>query len=202
MNHTPIFVPEKNVFLFDAFGTLFKTADFQSELAKLIGEKTDALVTVWRQKQLQYSWLRNAMGQYQPFDIVTKEALDFSMQQHGISNPRIYDVLLPLYQHPILLPGVIDLFHALKNLDKRVGILSNGTPAMLQNGVEFTGIKDLVDFIISVDEIKIYKPRPEVYQMALRKIGVPTEQLLFFSSNQWDISGASVFGLDTCWINQ
>jgi len=193
---------QKHFFVFDAFGTLFKTSEVKAELTKIAGDKTDNLINVWRNKQLQYTWLRNEMNRYEPFSTVTREALDYSMRLNGITNEKVFDILLPLYDTPQLIDGVKDLLKTLKDNNKTVAILSNGTRSMLDNGVQLTGIQYYVDHILSVDDIGIYKPQPAVYQMALDKLGATVEELIFFSSNQWDVSGASVFGLDACWINQ
>jgi len=195
-------IAKKQFFVFDAFGTLFKTSEVKAELTKIAGDKTDNLIQVWRNKQLQYTWLRNEMNQYKPFSTVTREALDYSMRLNGISDEKVFDILLPLYDTPQLIDGAKDLLKTLKDHGKTVAILSNGTRSMLDNGVQLTGIQYYVDHILSVDDIGIYKPRPAVYQMALDKLGATIEDLVFFSSNQWDVSGASVFGLDACWINQ
>ena len=193
---------KKQFFVFDAFGTLFKTSEVKAELTKIAGDKTDNLINVWRNKQLQYTWLRNEMNQYQPFSTVTKEALDYSMRLNGITDEKVFDILLPLYDTPSLIEGAKSLLKALKDNGKTIAILSNGTRSMLDNGVQLTGIQYYVDHILSVDDIGVYKPRPAVYQMALDKLSATVEDLIFFSSNQWDVSGASVFGLDACWINQ
>ena len=195
-------LPNKKYFVFDAFGTLFKTSEVKEALTKIAGDKTDKLLEVWRSKQLQYTWLRNEMDQYQPFSTVTKEALDYSMRLNGISDKKVFDILLPLYDTPSLINGVDTLLKVLKQNGKTVAILSNGTPSMLHNGVQLTGISPYVDAILSVDKIGIYKPKPAVYQMALDQLTATTNELVFFSSNQWDVSGASMFGLDACWINQ
>lgn len=195
-------IKQKQYFVFDAFGTLFKTSEVKTELAKIAGDKTDNLIQVWRNKQLQYTWLRNEMNQYQPFNLVTKAALDYSMRLNGISNKKVFDILLPLYDTPQLIDGAKNLVKILKDNGKTVAILSNGTRSMLDNGVQLTGIQYYVDTILSVDDIGVYKPRPAVYQMALDKLNTTIKDVVFFSSNQWDISGASTFGLDACWINQ
>lgn len=195
-------LPRKQYFVFDAFGTLFKTSEVKAELTKIAGDKTDNLINVWRSKQLQYTWLRNEMNQYEPFSTVTKEALGYSMRLNGITNEKVFDILLPLYDTPQLIDGAKALLKTLKDNGKTVAILSNGTRSMLDNGVQLTGIQYYVDHILSVDDIGIYKPRPAVYQMALDKLKAAIEDLIFFSSNQWDVSGASIFGLDACWINQ
>lgn len=195
-------ISNKKYFVFDAFGTLFKTSEVKAALTKIAGDKTDSLILVWRNKQLQYTWLRNEMNQYAPFSTVTKEALDYSMRLHGITDEKVFDILLPLYDTPQLIEGAKPLLKVLKDNGKMVAILSNGTRSMLDNGVQLTSIQYYVDEILSVDDIGIYKPRPAVYQMALDKLGATIEEVIFFSSNQWDVSGASVFGLDACWINQ
>ncbi len=195
-------ISTKKYFVFDAFGTLFKTSEVKVELTKIAGDKTDNLINVWRNKQLQYTWLRNEMNQYEPFSTVTRDALVYSMRLNGIADEKVFDILLPLYDTPQLIDGAKDLLRALKNHGKTVAILSNGTRSMLDNGVQLTGIQYYVDHILSVDDIGVYKPRPAVYQMALDQLGATVEDLIFFSSNQWDVSGASVFGLDACWINQ
>ena len=193
---------QKDCFVFDAFGTLFKTSEIKEELSIIAGEKTESLLNVWRSKQLQYTWLRNEMNQYQPFNVVTREALGYSMRLNGLTDNRIFDLLLPLYDTPGLIDGAKTLLKTLKSNQKTVAILSNGTRAMLNNGVRLTGIESFVDVILSVDDIGVYKPRPAVYQMALDKLNFRIEKLVFFSSNQWDVSGASMFGMDVVWINQ
>jgi 2-haloacid dehalogenase len=193
---------EKECFIFDAFGTLFKTSEIKAELKAIIGDKAQALINVWRSKLLQYTWLRNEMNQYQPFDVITKDALDYSMHLNGINNPRVFDILLPLYDRPSLITGAGTLLSTLKSKHKTVAILSNGTPSMLKNGLQLTQITPYVDAILSVDAIKTYKPQPAVYQMALDQLNTDIEKSIFFSSNQWDIAGASIFGLDAVWINQ
>ncbi len=193
-------IHSKSIFVFDAFGTLFKTSEIDAELQNIAKDKTENLISIWRKKQLEYTWLRNQMNKYAPFSQVTKEALDYSMRVNGLKNPRIFDLLLPIYDSPNLIDGVreaLDFFQ-----EKTICILSNGTRSMLENGVQKTGIGNFINHIFSVDDIGIYKPRKEVYQMALDKLEVSKEEVLFFSSNQWDVSGASNFGLDSVWVNR
>ncbi len=192
----------KNVFLFDAFGTLFKTIPIDDELKKIAGSKSDLLLQIWRRKQLEYSWLRNQMKRYVPFDLITKEALFYAMKKCEIADNRILELLLPIYHQPVLNDGASDLILTLKKLGKQVGILSNGTLEMLRKGAAKTGLNTYLDFIISVDEIGIYKPAPEVYELAQQKTNANLSQILFFSSNQWDVSGASCFGFEVAWVNQ
>ncbi|MEZ4955145.1 MAG: haloacid dehalogenase type II [Saprospiraceae bacterium] len=192
----------KSHFLFDAFGTLFKTSEIGEELKQIAGSNTETLLIVWRRKQLEYTWLRNQINQYAPFHQVTQEALDYSMRLHGLSDKRIPEILLPIYNSPTLIDGAFDLLKQLKSQGKTVCILSNGTRSMLDNGVVKTGISEFVDHIFSVDDIGVYKPDPAVYQMAVNALVRPIGELAFFSSNQWDVSGASVFGLDCVWVNQ
>jgi 2-haloacid dehalogenase len=193
-------IHSKSIFVFDAFGTLFKTSEIDAELQNIAKNKTENLLSVWRKKQLEYTWLRNQMNKYAPFSQVTKEALDYSMRVNQLKNPRIFDLLLPIYDHPNLIDGVREALDSFQ--EKTICILSNGTRSMLENGVQKTGIETLVDHIFSVDDLGIYKPRKEVYQMALDQLNVPASEVLFFSSNQWDVSGASIFGLDAVWVNR
>jgi len=195
-------IASKSIFIFDAFGTLFKTSEVDDELKSITKGKTENLISIWRKKQLEYTWLRNQMNQYAPFSQVTKEALDYSMRVNGLKNPRIFDLLLPIYDSPSLIDGAFEALSFLKEKNKTVCVLSNGTRTMLENGVRKTGIENMVDFIFSVDDIQVYKPRGEVYQMAMDKLDTNVNELLFFSSNQWDVSGASIFGWDCAWVNQ
>lgn len=192
---------KKEYFIFDAFGTLFQTSAIDEELKSIAGNKTNDLLQTWRSKQLEYSWLRNQMDAYVPFHQVTKEALDFSMRKHGLRHPQLFDLML-IYNEPSLIAGAYEALNFLKEKNKTVCILSNGTRTMLENGIARTGIKNIIDHVLSVDDIQIYKPRKEVYQMALSQLGAYANEVLFFSSNQWDVSGASTFGLDAVWVNQ
>jgi len=193
---------DKIVFVFDAFGTLFRTEPVNDQLKSIIGRKTNNLLQVWRTKQLEYSWLRNQMWTYIPFDEITKDALTFAMSKLNISDARVYDILLPIYDNPSLIKGAKELLMALKEKEKTLCILSNGTQKMLENGIIKTGIDTLIDELVSVDQIGIYKPDPRIYRVALRRLNVQKKQVVFFSSNQWDVSGASNYGFDTVWVNQ
>ena len=193
-------ISSKSIFVFDAFGTLFKTSEIDAELQKIAKDKTENLLSIWRKKQLEYTWLRNQMDQYAPFSQVTKEALDYSMRINDLRNPRIFDLLLPIYDSPNLIGGVREALDSFQ--EKTICILSNGTRSMLENGVQKTGIGNFINHIFSVDDIGIYKPRKEVYQMMFDQLEVSKNEVLFFSSNQWDVSGASNFGLDSVWVNR
>lgn len=195
-------IQDKSIFIFDAFGTLFSTSPVNHQLEKIAGDKTETLLQVWRSKQLQYSWLRGQMKAYVPFNQITKDALQFAMASTGISDPKVFEILLPIYDEPGLIEGAKEMLSLLKSKNKKIAILSNGTLQMLQNGVLKTGIASQVDQLISVDTLGIYKPNPKVYQMALDHFSVPINDLVFFSSNQWDVSGASSFGLHSVWVNQ
>ena len=192
----------KTTFVFDAFGTLFKASEIDDELKNIAGDQTESLIRLWRRKQLEYSWLRNQMKAYVPFHQVTKEALDFSMRAHQLKDDRIFEILLPIYDQPGLIMGAKEALEFLNKQQKIICILSNGTREMLDNGVQKAGVANLIDHIFSVDDIGIYKPNPEVYQMVLGQLNLPKEDFLFFSSNQWDVSGASTFGIDSVWVNQ
>ncbi|MFK7772982.1 MAG: HAD-IA family hydrolase, partial [Saprospiraceae bacterium] len=140
------------------------------------------------------------MNKYVPFSQVTKEALDYSMLVNDLKNSRIFELLLPIYDSPNLIDGVREALDSLQ--EKTICILSNGTRSMLENGVQKTGIEKIIHHIFSVDDLGIYKPRKEVYQMVLDKLNISKNDVLFFSSNQCDVSGASNFGLDSVWLNR
>ncbi|MEO1260645.1 MAG: haloacid dehalogenase type II [Bacteroidota bacterium] len=193
---------EKQIFLFDAFGTLFKASEIGPELQSIAGKKTDGLVRTWRRKQMEYTWLRNQINRYAPFNQVTQEALEYSMRLHGVLDERIPGILLPVFDMPSLIDGAFDLLSDLKKEGKTICILSNGTRKMLDNGIAKTGISELIDHVFSVDDIGVYKPNPSVYQMAIDAFDNAVNDFVFFSSNQWDVSGASLYGLDCVWVNQ
>lgn len=188
--------------VFDAYGTLY---DFNSAAARArdeLGDKADALSAEWRVKQLQYTWLRSLMGQYEPFWTVTGEALDYSMDALDIDNPGLRGRLMDLYMNIDAFPEVPDVLTRLNGAGLRTAILSNGSPDMLEGGAASTGCDKLLEMSISIDEIGIFKPDPRCYQLAVDKLGVAKENIAFMSSNSWDANGAAAFGFRVVWINR
>ncbi len=193
---------DKTIYVFDAFGTLFTTRLPIVELEGLVGADAEALLNLWRRKQLEYSWLRGQMNAYVGFDQITREALQFAKAHFKVDNSAVDDLLLPIYLNADLLPGAFELLQHLHDNGKTIAILSNGTPAMLKSGVTKTKTTSFFSKLLSVEAVQTFKPNPVVYQMALDELNAGKEDLVFLSSNQWDVAGASTFGLDCVWVNR
>jgi len=187
--------------VFDAYGTLY---DIQSVAA--VTEETfpgygDIITQVWRIKQLEYTWLRSLMRRYQDFAAVTRESLAYTLRVLGLTHDadalaRIMDK----YLHLDLYPDTLAALGAMK--DKKLAILSNGSPDMLEALVKNSGLDRVLDAVISVDANKIFKPAPEAYALIEQVLGVPPAEVLFISSNPWDACGAKACGLNVAWIER
>ena len=191
--------PPKAV-LFDAYGTLF---DVHSviEAGRAVTTDPQALSNLWRQKQLEYTWLRSLMGRYEDFWAVTEQALRFALGRLGIGASEaqitaLMDAYLSLTPFPEVTAALARLGAA------PLGILSNGSPRMLEAAVRSSGLTGALRHVLSVDAVKIYKPSPRVYELGPRAFGLPAGEMLFVSSNAWDIAGAKAFGYLTCWCNR
>jgi 2-haloacid dehalogenase len=185
--------------VFDAYGTLFDVHSVARRCETFWPGKGALLSQTWRAKQLEYTWQRSLMRRYRPFSQVTREALAYACQalRLPLDEKRI-EALMGEYRVLELYPDVKDFLERLKT-EKRA-ILSNGSPDMLQPLVEHSGLK--FDAVLSVDELKIYKPAPEVYELAVRKLQIRKEDIGFISSNCWDALGARAFGFTVYWINR
>jgi 2-haloacid dehalogenase len=187
--------------VFDAYGTLYdiqSVADITEEAFPGYG---DLVTQVWRIKQLEYSWLRSLMRRYQDFSVVTRDSLAYTLRALGLQYDdetfgRIIDKYLRLDLYPDALPAL----SALK--DKKLAILSNGSPDMLNALVANTGLDRLLAATLSVDSHKAFKPSPEAYSLIEEKLGMKPENVLFVSSNPWDACGAKAFGLNVAWIER
>jgi len=161
----------------------------------------DYITQVWRMKQLEYTWLRSMMGRYEDFWIVTREALSYTLKTIGLeAYPGHFDTLAEAYNHLAPYPDAEQALIALK--PHQLAILSNGSPAMLDALTHNSGLDRHFDAVLSVDALKVFKPAPEVYQMAVDRLGVPKEAIGFVSSNCWDALGAKSFGFRVYWINR
>jgi len=188
--------------IFDAYGTLFNVHLPSDQLQDEAGEKADTLLNLWRQKQLEYSWLRANMRTYVPFEQVTEEALTYAFSVVGISSPSLFKALMGIYWTPTPFPEVKSVLTTLKRKGIKTAILSNGSPALLAAGVKHAELSSVLDDYISVDAVQTFKPQPAVYQLALDRLRLTAEEVTFQSSNAWDIAGATTFGLPTVWINR
>ena len=187
-------------FVFDAYGTLF---DVHSviEAGRALTSDPQALSTLWRQKQLEYTWLRTLMGRYEDFWAVTKAALRFALQRLGIAaGDEAIRRLMEAYLSLATFPEVTGALAAMAGTP--LGILSNGSPRMLEAAVRSSGLGGTLRHVLSVDAVKAYKPSPAVYELGTRAFGLPAGDILFVSSNAWDVAGAKAFGYRTCWCNR
>ena len=188
--------------VFDAYGTLFDYASAAARCRDALGEKLEPLSRLWRDKQLQYTGLRAAQGRHANFWQVTGDALDFSLETLGIADGALRQRLMELYLTLDAFPEVPSMLRRLKQAGMMTAILSNGTPAMLEAAVSASGIADMLDAVLSVEEVGVYKPHPNVYQLAVDRLGVSAQEIAFQSSNAWDIHAASAFGMLTVWCNR
>jgi 2-haloacid dehalogenase len=187
--------------VFDAYGTLFDVHSAVARLGARVGERADALSQLWRGKQLEYTWLRSLMGRHADFWQVTGDALDYALARTGV-DARLREPLLQAYLALDAYPEVPDALRRLRAGGLKTAILSNGEPRMLGAAARSARIAELLDAILSVEEVGVFKPHPKVYQLALDRLAVPPHQIVFQSSNAWDVSGAAAFGLRAVWINR
>ena len=188
--------------VFDAYGTLFDVNAACRELSKEVGDNWEKLASLWRLRQVEYTWLRNSMDEYIDFWQITSDALDYAMETLGIENNELREELLNLYLKLEAYPEVNDLLKKLKQRGLKTGILSNGSMKMLNSAVDNANIREYLDEILSVEECKIYKPSSKVYDLVKIKMQISKENVLFFSSNAWDMHAASNYGFKTIWVNR
>jgi 2-haloacid dehalogenase len=188
--------------VFDAYGTLFDYASAAASCRDVVGENLDRLTSLWREKQLQYTWLRAVQQRHADFWQVTGDALDFALETLGLADPRLRERLMRLYLALDSFPEVPSTLRRLKAAGFRTAVLSNGTPKMLRAATENTRITDLLDAVLSVEEVGVYKPDPRVYQLAVTHLHLPAEQICFLSSNAWDAFAASAYGMKVVWCNR
>jgi 2-haloacid dehalogenase len=188
--------------VFDAYGTLFDFASAAKGCRDVLGDDADRLAALWRDKQLQYTWLRAVQGRHAEFWQVTGDALDYSLETLGIDRPGLRDRLMALYLSLDAFPEVPETLRRLKAAGLRTAILSNGSPRMLDAVVKGAKLEDLLDAVLSVEAVGIYKPHPKVYQLTVDQLAVPAAAIAFQSSNAWDAYAASAFGMKVVWCNR
>lgn len=188
--------------VFDAYGTLFDVHSAIGKHRHRLGDLADPVSHLWRTKQLEYTWLRSLMGHHVDFWQVTRDALDFAFDMHGIDNPDLRRDLVDAYLNLDCYPEVPEALSILKSRGFKLSILSNGTPAMLEAAVKNAGLGDLIEENFSVEDVGIFKPDCRVYQLAVDGLNVRPEEIVFQSSNAWDAAGASAFGFNVAWVNR
>jgi 2-haloacid dehalogenase len=188
--------------VFDAYGTLFDVNSASRTAQDSLGQKWQPLAELWRAKQLQYTWLRGLAGRHADFWQVTGDALDFALATLQIEDPRLRARLMNLYMALSAYPEVPGTLKRLKADGMKLAILSNGTPAMLAAAAASAGIADLFDAMLSVEEVKVYKPHPSVYGLVCERLNVVAAHVCFLSSNGWDAYSAKAFGFRVLWCNR
>lgn len=194
-------------YVFDAYGTLFDVNAAAAQAAQepahsALRDIWPAIARDWRNKQLEYSWLRAVADRHCDFWQVTSDGLDWALEAQGLSDPATRDRLLALYRELAAFPEVPAVLRALKDRGATTAILSNGTADMLDAAVTSAGISDLLDAVLSVDDVGVFKPSARVYDLVGDRLGVPRDAVLFVSSNGWDAAGAAGYGFRTAWVNR
>lgn len=188
--------------VFDAYGTLFDYASAAARCRDVLGERIGPLTALWRDKQLQYTWLRGLQGRHADFWQVTGEALDFSLETLGIADPALRERLMNLYLTLEPFPEARGCLSRLKAAGLRTAILSNGSPPMLEAAVKGAQLEGLLDAVLSVEEAGVFKPHPKVYALATGRLGLAAGAIAFQSSNAWDAHAASACGMRVVWCNR
>lgn len=187
--------------VFDAYGTLFDVHSVRDTCNEWFPDKGEAISQTWREKQLNYFFLRQLMERYEPFDQVTREALRYACKSNGVTlSNEAEEALMEAYLNLELFNEVKEVLSQLN--DKKLVVFSNGSPVMIDPLVEQSDISGYIDDVLSADVVKQYKPVRAAYYYAQQELGIEKEDILFMSSNPWDISGAASYGFRTAWINR
>ncbi len=187
--------------IFDAYGTLFDVNSAAEKCKSKIGDKWESFANYWRKTQLEYTWLRSLMERHKDFWAITEDSLDKSMKAFNV-NEAMKNELLDLYKILSPYPEVKETLKKLKDKKYKLAILSNGTPALLNELVKSNNLQNLFDDIFSIEEVKIYKPSSKVYDMPIKKYNIKKEDAAFLSANTWDVSGGGNYGFSSVWVNR
>jgi 2-haloacid dehalogenase len=188
-------------FVFDAFGTLFDVHSAARGCAQIIGPQWPRVSEIWRNKQLEYSWIYAGIGRHMPFREATRQGLIYALQVTGLDTAMAREVLAA-YSRLAPFAEVPEVLVTLKARGDKLAILSNGDPDMLDELVANAGLANLFDAVLSVEAAGTFKPAPQVYALCQRRFGVAASELTFMSSNRWDIAGARAFGMTPIWVNR
>ncbi len=188
--------------VFDAYGTMFDVHSPSAQAAGGLDGKAGDVSKLWRQKQLEYTWLRSLMGAYVNFWQVTGDALEVALKAFDLYDDALHKELMDLYLTLAAYPDVKPTLEILQANGLKTGILSNGSPDMLAAAVSSAGLSDVLDNVISVDQLGIYKPDQRVYQMVLDQMNVTADEVCFVSTNTWDGNAAAYFGFNVSWMNR
>jgi 2-haloacid dehalogenase len=191
-----------NAYVFDAYGTLFDVHAAIGRHRAAAGADADRFSEIWRTKQLEYSWTLTLAGRYVDFWTLTERALDYAFARVPSVDRSLRAKLLDAYLTLDAFPDARATLAELKATGAKLAILTNGAPRMVAAAATAAGIADLLDAVLSVDAVRQYKPRPEVYALATKTLGVEPSAVAFVSSNRWDVMGAVAFGFHAYWINR
>jgi len=187
--------------IFDAYGTLFDVNSAAEKCKNQIGDKWEGFANYWRTTQLEYTWLRSLMKRHKDFWKVTEDSLDKSMKVFNI-NPNMREELLSLYKKLSTFPEVNETLKNLKDKNLKLAILSNGSPDLLNELVNSNNLTEIFDDLFSIEEVKIYKPDSKVYEIPINKYKIKSKEIVFLSSNTWDVSGGGNYGYQSIWVNR
>ena len=188
--------------VFDAYGTLFDVHSALTKFSERLGNDAKRLSTIWRTKQLEYTWLRSLMRQHADFWRVTQDALNYALESVGVTDNHLKEGLMDAYLNLDCYPEIFETLNRIKKHGLPRAILSNGSPSMLNAVVKKNKLEKVIDMILSVEEVGVYKPDPRVYQLAVDKFGIEANKIIYLSSNAWDVAGATCFGFCVVWINR
>ena len=187
--------------VFDAYGTLFDVNSAAKRCKDKIGAKWETFANFWRTTQLEYTWLRSLMKRHKNFWDITEDSLDKSMKAFEIE-VSMKNELLNLYKVLSTFKEVPEVLKTLKEKNYKLGVLSNGTPVLLNELIESNNLKNIFDDIFSIEKVGIYKPSSRVYDMPIKKYNIQKEQVVFLSANTWDVSGGGNYGYNSIWVNR
>ena len=193
----------KNVkaIIFDAYGTLFDVNSAAEKCKDKIGDKWESFANYWRTTQLEYTWLRSLMKRHKDFWQITEDSLDKSMKFFNIEN-SMKDELLNLYKVLSPYPEVKETINKIKEKNLKLAILSNGTPNLLKELVQSNNLENIFDDIFSIEDVRIFKPDPKVYDIPVNKYKIEKNKIIFLSANTWDVAGAGNYGFNSVWVNR
>jgi 2-haloacid dehalogenase len=191
-----------SIFVFDAYGTLFNVHAAISRFREQAGADADRMSEIWRAKQLEYSWALTMAGHYQDFWVLTERALDYALARFPSVDKALRPKLLDAYLKLDAFPNAGVALRTLRAKGHKTGILSNGSPNMLKGAVDAAGIGDDLDGVLSVDVLKMFKPRPEVYGLVTDHYNCKPADVTFVSSNRWDVMAAVSVGFRALWVNR
>ena len=192
----------KQYLVFDAYGTLLKVNSDIPDLTPAQQQQSADIQQLWRTKQLEYTWLRSQMNAFVGFNQVTYDALNYAFTYYQVNDDPLKQAILSIFEKPTAFEDARMFLTRMKSAGYETSILSNGEPDRLFNSVEVAGIDASIDYILSASHVRVFKPNPKVYALATSKLSCEPQDILFFSSNPWDIAGATHFGFRTIWINR